>query len=90
MKDVLDNCDFCDIFSGKTNYLYCKKANNFLEAGENSYGIKDGQFKECGSNECPKCQMDSNMDVLECNNNSKFLLNNLIIILLFVLLGYYC
>ena len=59
------NCDFCDISSGKTSCLYCKSANNFLESGENSYGIKDGQCLECGSNECPICKNNPDFQVLE-------------------------
>ena len=83
-KCTADNCDFCDIFSEKTSCLYCKTAKNFLESGETSYGIKDDQCVECGSIECPICQNNPDFQILECknNNSSKFLLNNLIIILI--------
>ena len=79
-----NNCEFCDIFSEKTSCLYCKTATNFLEFAEASYGIKDGQCKECGTIECPICQNNPDFNNLECKNNdkNKYLLNNLILILI--------
>ena len=85
-KNEVDNCNFCDIDSGKSKCLYCKNDNSFLELS--SYGIKEGKCIECGSSECPICKNNPNIESLECKNNSKFLLNSLKIILI-IFLEYY-
>lgn len=87
----IDNCQLCEIDNNQEICLNCVDKNNinsFKMFLSEQYGLKDGKCFECGSDNCKNCFSNKDINVIECENNNNYNINEsmkLTILLLFIL-----